>query len=389
MAVLLLLPASASAAENPLRDGLRTPSGSAPVRSLDIHIGPGKRLLLQFPAGKSRVLVLRSDRASGLFVRQTRVRWKKGLPWKILQRTTLQKDIRFTGRIRLEVNQTKTFEIGAKQKVVLRSIPFLRSVPQKKIVAVGDIACSSASSAWNGGQGTVEECRGQDVAASAQDPALLLGDLQYPSGTLEQFEEGFDPLWGQKEIYPVPGNHEYYTPGAQGYFDYFLGKGVRASWRTFAMGDWSVFALNSNCEWVSCSEQNEWLRMKLQDLSSKCTLAFWHHPVLSSGVHGASPETLPFWQTFVQGGGDIVLQGHDHHYERFVPLGADLQKGTRGTTSFVVGTGGKSLREVQARDQRSAFVDDTAYGLLRLNLRPQSFSWNWRNSDRGSATCDI
>ena len=205
------------------------------------------------------------------------------------------------------------------------------------IAAAGDIACSPAEAEFNGGLGTASACRqpytsdllvGQNLAA-----VLLLGDAQYEEGTLSAFEASFDLSWGRiKSItYPAAGNHEYYTADAAGYFDYFNGPGNQTGsagdrskgYYSFDIGAWHLIALNSNCWAVGgChagSPQETWLRSDLAAHPNRCTLAYWHHPRFTSGFYGNDSTYQPFWQALQDHGAEVVLNGHDHNYQRYAP----------------------------------------------------------------------
>ena len=208
--------------------------------------------------------------------------------------------------------------------------------PEYPLVAAGgDIACDPASSRFAGGAGTSSSCRQRatsDLMLGRPLSALLvLGDIQYEEGTLSAFQASYHPSWGRLNsiVRPVPGNHEYETPGAAGYFDYFNGPGVQngpggargKGYYSFDVANWHIIALNSNCtEAGGCEEgsaQNEWLEADLAAHPSTCTLAYWHHPRFSSGPHGNSTSVRPFWDDLYAAGADVVLNGHDHLYERF------------------------------------------------------------------------
>ncbi len=164
---------------------------------------------------------------------------------------------------------------------------------------------------------------------------LLLGDNQYEKGALDAYQKAFVNNWGRSELrditYPSVGNHEYYTLGASGYFDFF---GPRAGDRikgyySFNLGSWHMVALNTGsndrCKPVSCdagSEQEKWLREDLGANQSSCTLAFWHRPLFTSGFHREAVETRPFWQDLYRANADLVLNGHSHQYAAFCRPGS-------------------------------------------------------------------
>ena len=168
----------------------------------------------------------------------------------------------------------------------------------------------------------------------APDAVLTLGDQQYEDGHARASSPGsYDPTWGRlRQItHPAAGNHEYGTADADGYFDYFgeaagpRGKG----WYSVDLGGWHVVALNSNCEDVGgCgpgSEQLDWLRKDLATHTDQCVLAFWHHPRWSNAKHGDDDEVAPFVEALYEANADVVLTGHDHAYQRFVPREPDGQ----------------------------------------------------------------
>jgi hypothetical protein len=234
------------------------------------------------------------------------------------------------------------------------------------------------------------------------DAVLALGDNQYPSGAAADFRASYDKTWGAfKAItYPVPGNHEYGTPGAAGYFSYF---GARAGqpgrgYYSYDLGQWHVIALNSECAHIGgCaadSPQATWLRQDLAAHPRACTLAYWHRPRFSSGTHGNNIDNDPLWRLLVVNRADVVLGGHDHGYERFDPLDADGRPDVaRGVTEFVVGTGGDSHYKFHLPDDGSALRLAGSYGVLRLELAKDGFSWQFLRAsggtvaDSGSTRC--
>lgn len=256
--------------------------------------------------------------------------------------------------------------------------------------------------------GDIGNCDGDDdeavadVVGTLDGPVLLLGDIAYPSGTSEQFARCFDPAWGRfrARLRPAPGNHEYGTAAAAGYFDYFgAAAGERGKgWHSFDVGPWHVVALNSNCAAVGgCgagSEQERWLRADLAESAARCTLAYWHHPRFSSGsVHGSDPVTGDLWRALADGGADVVLAGHEHSYERLAPLdsggGVDTERGIR---SFVVGTGGRSHYGFGVPRVGSEVRNGSTFGVLELALSDDGYRWRFvpaggTFTDEGEGRC--
>jgi hypothetical protein len=250
------------------------------------------------------------------------------------------------------------------------------AVETTEIVTVGDIACDPTSPVFDDPQ----FCRHEEVARLTKrlvnDGAewfLPLGDIQYEDGTLSSFDSVYDKWFGRfKPITePIAGNHEWHTEGAAGYFDYFGRRAGTAAkpWRSFSpVKGWRVFLLDSNCEFVGgCgpdSAQGKWLARQLEGSTERCSIAAWHHPLHTSGGYNGDEATIeraqPLWELSDTGGVDVVLNGHDHIYERFAPID--------GITSFVVGSGGKELYELGEKAPRSQVQFDDRVGVLRLTL---------------------
>ena len=273
--------------------------------------------------------------------------------------------------------------------------------PPATVVVAGDIACQAPYETYE------DHCEHAEVAALARslepDVVVIPGDIQYDDGTLSEFRASFDLSWGQLEapLRPTPGNHEYRTEGAAGYFDYFdmqSGGWRPPPWYAYNVGDWRLYSLNSNCEEgrVECgpnSEQEQWLRANLAAEPFKCTLAYWHHPRYSSGFHGSDPRTASMWRTLDQAGAELVLTAHDHHYERFALQDENGQQTDGGMREFVVGTGGSALSVV--RDPRAPhheYAQNREFGVLRLGLFGDRYTWrfiglNGRTMDSGIGGC--
>ena len=246
-----------------------------------------------------------------------------------------------------------------------------------RIVAAGDISCLAGTPV------TSAECQmaaTADLVASLDpDVVLPLGDLQYELGKRADFDTTYATNWGRfKDITrPVVGNHEYTGGRADGHFGYF-GEAAHGpdGWYSFDAGGsgWHVVVLNSVCSVVGCGEgsrQLEWLRADLAATPSTCIVAAWHHPRWTSGLHGSDASVQPLWQALADRGADLVLSGHDHHYERFEPRDGTL-------VQYVVGTGGRSLYPFFGREEGSAAAQSRGYGVLDLELRPGTYTATFR-----------
>ncbi len=261
------------------------------------------------------------------------------------------------------------------------------------LLAAGDIAsCSSAD----------DEATAALLAARPVAVVATLGDNVYEQGSPDEFTRCYQPSWGASapRTKPSVGNHDYATAGAAGYFGYFgpaAGDPARGYY-SYDLGAWHVVALNSNCSIVSCSTgsaQERWLRDDLAAHPDGCTLAYWHHPRFSSGTtHGSSSAVGPLWQALYDGHADLVLQGHEHNYERFAPLDPSGRSDPeRGLRSFVVGTGGRSHYPLGPPLPGSEVRNDNTYGLLALTLRPGTYQWQFvpeagkSFADSGSTNC--
>ena len=254
------------------------------------------------------------------------------------------------------------------------------------VVAAGDIAqCDANSEATarllDGISGTV----------------LALGDLAYFAGSRENFRDCYHPTWGRHRARtrPAPGNHEYETPGAAGYFEYFgdVAGPPGLGYYSFNRGGWHLISLNSNVPASAGSAQAEWLRADLIDhFGFRCVLAYWHHPLVSSGPNGDNPGMRDLWRILHQARADVILSAHDHSYERFAPQDPDLRPDLlEGMRQFVVGTGGASLRDFFMTRPNSQFRL-SAFGVLKLTLHATGYDWEFVTvggavRDSGSDRC--
>ncbi|WP_433074816.1 discoidin domain-containing protein [Dactylosporangium sp. CA-052675] len=248
------------------------------------------------------------------------------------------------------------------------------------VVAVGDISqtCVAAT------------CPAARTAAlSAQiDPAriLALGDQQNGNDTYEDFLRYFDRTWGplRSRMHPTPGNHEYDVAGADGYFRYFgaAAKPQGASWYSFDLGTWHIVSLNSEFDRDEGGAQLAWLRADLAATARPCVAAYWHRPKFSSGSeHGSFPNVKPFWDALYAAGADLILNGHDHDYERFAPQRPDGVATPAGIREFVVGTGGAGLRPFGTTVANSERRIADTHGVLRLDLGANDYAWRFVDID--------
>jgi hypothetical protein len=282
------------------------------------------------------------------------------------------------------------------------------------VAVAGDIACDPNEPSFHAGLGTRKRCHMQatsDLLLSIHPAAVLtLGDNQYERARLSDFIRSYDVSWGRLKTitHPTAGNHEYWTTNAAGYFAYF-GDAAGPNgdgYYSFDFGGWHLIALNSNCHHVGgCgqgSPQERWLRDDLHRHHGKCTLAYWHHARFSSGIHGSNRAYVAFWRDLYESGADVVLAGHDHHYERFAPQDPDGNPDpSHGLREFVVGTGGKGgyqgfyrfLPIGGYRNPNSEVRNSGTFGVLVLRLYSQGYEWRFvpergkTFSDFGFATC--
>lgn len=260
------------------------------------------------------------------------------------------------------------------------------------------------------GAGDIAEC---DTAYDEATAKLLdvisgtiytIGDTVYSDGTPQEFTDCFGPTWGRHRarIKPVPGNHDYHTPGAAGYYGYF---GAAASpldancthdckgYYSYELGAWHIIALNSEIAVGAGSEQEQWLRQDLAVHPAPCTLAYWHKPRFSSGEHGNNTSYHALWAALYEYGADVILNGHDHDYERFAPQNPLGEADARGIRQFVVGTGGTDQRPFAQIQPNSEVRATDSWGVLQFTLHERSYDWTFMPvagqsfHDAGSSDC--
>jgi hypothetical protein len=257
-----------------------------------------------------------------------------------------------------------------------------------------DVGAGEPATAVLVGAGDVARCGSTDDDATAAlldgipGTVFAAGDLAYEDGSAADFRDCYEASWGRHgwRTRPAPGNHEYQTAGAAGYFWYFgAAAGAEgAGYYSYELGGWHVVVLNSNIDAAPGSAQAAWLRNDLAAHPRACTVAYWHHPRFSSGRHGNHPHMAALWRILQDAGAELVLAGHDHAYERFASQnadgGADPERGIR---SFVVGTGGSSLRPFATVQPNSEARRNDVYGVLKLDLSAGGYRWSFVGTDGG------
>jgi hypothetical protein len=225
------------------------------------------------------------------------------------------------------------------------------------------------------------------------------GDNVYDNGTAAEFASYYEPTWGRHKARtrPSPGNHDYNTAGATGYYNYFgaiAGPSGRGYY-SYDLGNWHIVSLNSNVAMSAGSAQEQWLRADLAASTRPCTLAYWHHPLFTSGAnHAPSTSTRPLYQALYDFNADVAVWGHNHQYERFAPQnptgGLD---NTRGLRSFVAGMGGASHYSFGTIQPNSQARNSDTYGVLKFTLHANSYDWQFvpeagrTYADSGTGTC--
>jgi hypothetical protein len=264
------------------------------------------------------------------------------------------------------------------------------------LVGAGDIATCSSN--------------GDEITATLLDgiagTVFTLGDNVYTNGTATEFTNCYGPSWGRPAIKsrtrPVPGNHDYNTAGAAGYFGYFgAAAGDPAKgYYAYDLGAWRIYVLNTNtgtCSAVACgagSTQEQWLKADLAANPRACVAAMWHHPRFSSGQHGNNAVSSALWQALYAAHAELILTGHDHTYERFAPQNpSGVLDTTNGIVQMVVGSGGNGHYSFPSIAANSLVRDNTAWGVMKLTLSAGGWSFQFvaepgkSFTDSGSGTC--
>ncbi|HEU4745079.1 MAG TPA: metallophosphoesterase [Anaerolineales bacterium] len=258
---------------------------------------------------------------------------------------------------------------------------------------------ASAATAVLVGAGDIASCSYTTDTATAKlldsisGTVFTTGDNVYPNGKYSEYTNCYHPTWGRHKsrTKPVPGNHDYNTSGAAGYFKYFSST---SSYYAYNLGDWRIYALNSNIDVSATSAQVRWLKNDLTANPKRCVLAYWHHPRWSSGSrYGSNTKYQALWKTLYDAGAEVVLNGHEHNYERFKQMNASGTGVSSGLRAFVVGTGGAGLYGFGSIRSTSEVRNSSTHGVLKLTLSSTSYSWKFvpiagkTFTDSGTTSC--
>lgn len=262
--------------------------------------------------------------------------------------------------------------------------------PSRRVVimSAGDIAEGGTTSQLDA------TSTGDLVRAAAPNFVLTLGDNAYPSGTPSDYRTKYDPTWGSFRAItkPAPGNHEYnMTPPAAGYIDYYGASVVTnpidgGLYYPLDIGNgWRGYSLNSEISMSATSAQYAWLKADLNAHPSEHFIAYWHQPRYVSGSeHTDRIDEAAIWALLRAHGTDVVLGGHEHHYERFAKMNGHGGLDPAGIREFVVGTGGNRTYALSSPLHfGNQFGDALNYGVLKLTLHRNSYDWAFIGSGRG------
>lgn len=260
-------------------------------------------------------------------------------------------------------------------------------------------ASAQTTSVVFAGAGDISTCGNDNDAKTAQllgqiAPRFVftVGDNVYQNGTYSEFMNCYNPTWGKYKSFtkPVRGNHDYNTAGAQGFWDYFL----YPAYYVYDIGTWRIYVLDTELDVSATSAQVQWLKNDLAAHPKSCVLAFWHRPRWSSGsAHGSDSKMQTIWQVLYNAKAELVINGHEHNYERFAQMNAYGQAVSSGLREIIAGTGGVSHSGFGTILSSSRVRNSNTYGVLRLNLRSGGYDWKFvpiagqSFTDSGSTSC--
>jgi len=260
------------------------------------------------------------------------------------------------------------------------------------------------------GAGDISSCSNNRDELTAQildtipGTVVTLGDNAYPDGRAVDYANCYDPTWGRHKArtFAALGNHEYGANNADGSFDYFgANAGPRGlGYYSFEIGAWHIVVLNDNDAFVPFSAgtaQDQWLVADLAANTKPCVMAIWHQPrFFSSNTAGFTSRLTRkiYWDRLYAVGADVVLNGHQHQYERFAPMNPDgVRDDANGIREFVVGTGGESTATPTLEIAGNSEVRMGTFGVIKMTLGAGTYTWQFipmagqTFTDSGSGTC--
>ncbi|MFK4088094.1 discoidin domain-containing protein [Kribbella sp. NPDC020789] len=251
------------------------------------------------------------------------------------------------------------------------------------LAAAGDIAeqCTASSSTC------IHPKTAKLVTAMNPANVITMGDSQYDDAHLSDYNNYYAKSWGvfKSITKPVPGNHDTYDePQYNGYDTYYgsaIAKPQGKRYYSWNKGNWHFIALDSSDYMThdslvasSRDEQLAWLRNDLASNTKGCVAAYFHHPRWSDGDHGDNDDSDQFWRILVGAKADLVLNGHDHHYERFLPMGVDASPDPNGPVEIIGGMGGAHPYPIQITHPDTSAKALSTYGVLKLTMTDNSFT---------------
>jgi hypothetical protein len=246
------------------------------------------------------------------------------------------------------------------------------------VAAVGDGAAGDATATSVAGM----------INSWSPNLFLYLGDV-YEKGSYSEFTNWYDSAFGALRPItdPVIGNHEYGTRRAAGYFDYWNNE---PNYYSFDAGGWHFIALNSTSQYqaINWAGQLAWLQSDLAAHAGACIVAYWHHPLYNIGPEGASTRVQDFWTPLANARATLVLNGHDHDYQHWLPLDANGNPASSGITEIVAGTGGHSGQYIVQSDPQNRVVKSKSgvFGALQLQLSATTAQYTFSTVSGSTST---
>lgn len=205
------------------------------------------------------------------------------------------------------------------------------------------------------------------------DFIITTGDNNYPGGGADTIDANIGQYFqeyiahyrgkygcgaAQNRFFPSLGNHDWYTPDAKPYRDYFSLPG-NERYYDVVVGDVHLFAIDSDLAEpdgvTHDSVQASWLKARLGSSTATWRVVYMHHPPYSSGSHQSS--TYMRWP-YKEWGAHLVFAGHDHIYER---LNVD------GLPYIVNGLGGTSIYAMSTTLPESISLYNANFGAVLID----------------------